>query len=130
MIGFLAGLIYTTGSGLMWLDIVDYFMANFGLAMVCLFECLIVGWILYPSKLREHANEVSEVKIGKWWEFLIKYVNPIILTILIIWAAWQKIVTPDWEYSSFALFAGGVCLTIIAIALSFVFMKIKGRSLT
>ena len=127
LIGFLAGVIFTTGSGLMWLDIVDYFMANFGLAMVALFECIVIGWILLPRKLRNHANTVSEIRIGVWWEYLIRYINPIILAVLIIWAAWQKIFTPDWDYSTLAIFAGGVSLTVIAIILSFIITRIKTK---
>ncbi|KAA0007490.1 MAG: sodium-dependent transporter, partial [Thermoplasmata archaeon] len=34
MLGFFASLIFTTGSGLHWLDIVDHFIANFGLVLV------------------------------------------------------------------------------------------------
>ena len=41
--GFFASLLFTTGSGLYWLDIVDHFISSFGLVLVGLIECLVLG---------------------------------------------------------------------------------------
>ena len=126
LIGFLAGLIYTTGSGLHWLSITDNFLATYGLGLIALFECVIVGYMFNIRRLRKHANDVSEVKIGRWWEILIKYVNPVILICLFIMFTYENITSGYEGYSTFALLAGGVSLAIFAFLLSFVFQKIKG----
>ncbi len=126
IIGFLAGLIYTTGSGLHWLDISDYFLANFGFALVALFECLVVGYAFHLHKLRKHANDISEIKIGRWWDILIKVVNPIVLIGLFIMVITENATERYGGYSTFALLLGGVSLAVVAFVLSFVFMKIKG----
>jgi len=126
IVGFLAGLIYTTGSGIHWLSITDYFIANFGLALIALFECIIVGYMYNLSKLRKHANDVSEIKIGVWWDILIKYVNPVILITLFILVIYENITTRYEGYSTFALLIGGVLIAVLAFVLSFVFMKIRG----
>jgi len=126
LVGFFASLIFTTGSGLYWLDIVDHFIANFGLVLIGLVECLVLGWAFRLSKLREHANETSDIKIGRWWDFLIKFIVPAVLILLLTVAVYQNItklyVEPWW-----VVVIGGVipCLTIFL--LSFVFMKKKGK---
>jgi NSS family neurotransmitter:Na+ symporter len=126
LIGFLAGLIYTTGSGLHWLSITDYFIANFGLALIALFECIIVGYMYNIRKLRKYANDVSEVKIGRWWDFFIKYLNPAVLIVLFALVIYENL-TKNYEgYSTFAILVGGVIIAVLAFGLSFVFMKIKG----
>ena len=127
LIGFLAGLIYTTGSGLHWLSITDYFIANFGLALIALFECIVVGYMYNLSRLRKHANDVSEIKIGKWWDILIKYVNPVVLISLFIMVIYENMTSRYENYSTISLLIGGVLIAILAFALSFVFMKLKGE---
>jgi NSS family neurotransmitter:Na+ symporter len=126
LIGFLVGFIYTTGSGLHWLSISDYFLANFGIALVALFECLVVGYMFRLHRLRKHANNVSEIKIGKWWEILIKVINPIVLIGLFIMVIVENIMGRYEGYSTFALLVGGVSLAVTAFVLSFVLMRIKG----
>ena len=126
LLGFLVGLIYTTGSGLHWLNITDNFIANYGLALIALVECVIVGYMFNIRRLRKHANDVSEIKIGRWWEILIKYVNPVILIFLFIMFAHENITTGYGGYSTFALLIGGVSIAILAFGLSFVFQKLKG----
>ena len=44
-----------------------------------------LGWIFDIKRLRAHANEHSDWQIGKWWEWNIKLVIPIILTVIIFW---------------------------------------------
>ena len=126
IIGFLIGLIYTTGGGLHWLSITDHFLANFGLGLVALFECVVVGYTFNLAKLRKHANDVSDVKIGPWWDILIKYVNPIILTTLFIIVVFELITTGYEGYSLYAIVIGGALVALGAFLTSFVFMKFKG----
>ena len=105
---------------------IDYFLANFGVALIALFECLVVGYMFHLHRLRKHTNDVSEVKIGKWWEILIKVVNPGLLIGLFIMVIIENITGRYEGYSTFALLVGGAGLAITALILSFIFMKIKG----
>ena len=125
IIGFFISLLFATGSGLHWLDIVDHFIANFGLVMIGLVECLILGWMYKISKLRKHANETSEIKIGKWWEYLIKYVIPFVLFLLLAIAIIDNITNPYLGYPWWVIILGGVTPCLAIFLLSFVFMKIK-----
>ena len=125
IIGFFISLLFATGSGLHWLDIVDHFIANFGLVMIGLVECLILGWMYKLSKLRKHANETSEIKIGKWWDYLIKYVIPFVLFLLLAIAIIDNITNPYLGYPWWVIVLGGVTPCLAIFLLSFVFMKIK-----
>ncbi|MFY9113846.1 MAG: sodium-dependent transporter, partial [Dethiobacteria bacterium] len=71
--GFLIGLIFVTNGGLHWLDIVDKFVNSYGLIVVGLVECIALGWVIGPEKIRQHINGLSEIRVGKWFDFCIKY---------------------------------------------------------
>jgi len=64
LLGFVAGIIYTTRAGLYFLDIIDHFITNFSLVAVGILECIIIGWIFGAKRLREFFNTVSDFKIG------------------------------------------------------------------
>jgi len=127
-LGFFISLIFATGGGFYLLEIVDHFIANFGLVTIGLVECLILGWMFKLSKLRDHANETSEIRIGRWWDVLIKFIIPLILIILLIAAIVNNIANnPYPEYPGWLVVVGGVTPIITITLLSFVLMKIKGR---
>ena len=125
LIGFVLSLFFATGSGLYWLDIVDHFIANFGLVTVGLIECIVLGYGFRLYKLRLHANARSEIKIGKWWDFLIKIVSPIILITLLIFAVLDNLKTPYMNYPVTAIIVGGILPCLLAIVISFILMKKK-----
>jgi len=125
LIGFLISLIFATSSGLYLLDIVDHFIANYGLVIIGLIECLILGWMYKLYKLRDHANDVSEIKIGRWWDFLIKFFIPIFLSILLFVGVYQNIIEPYMGYEWWIIFIVGVIPIIIMFIISFVLMKLK-----
>lgn len=84
ILGFLGGIIFTTGGGLAWLDIVDHFLSHYGLFVACILQCIVLGWIFRLSDLREHVNRVSPIKVGRLFEISIKYLIPIVLTVLLM----------------------------------------------
>ena len=84
IIGFLGGIVFATGGGLFWMDIVDHFLNHYGLVVVGILECILIGWIFKASKLREYINHIcSGFSIGSWWDFSIKFLTPILLMIIL-----------------------------------------------
>lgn len=128
IVGFLISMIFATGSGIHWLDIADHFIANFGLVMIGLVECLILGWMYKLSKLRDHANKTSELYLGRWWDYLIKFAIPFVLLILLAAAVINNIINPYLEYPWWIIVLGGVVPCLSIFLLSFVLMKIKKRA--
>ncbi len=83
VLGFLGGIIFTTGGGLAWLDIVDHFLSHYGLFIACILQCALI-WTYGASHLREHVNAVSLFRIGWLFDFSIKYLIPAILIVLLL----------------------------------------------
>jgi NSS family neurotransmitter:Na+ symporter len=126
-IGFFASLLFTTGSGMYWLEILDHFIANFGLVTMGLIECLILGWAFNLHRFREHANKTSDILIGRWWDFLIKFVIPIVLVILLVASLIDNILNPYMGYPWWIILVGGMIPVLSIFLLSFILMKIKGK---
>jgi NSS family neurotransmitter:Na+ symporter len=126
-LGFFLSMAFTTGGGLYLLEIIDHFVANFGLVTIGLLECLIFGWMFKIKCLRNHANETSEILLGRWWDILIKIIIPIILAILLVAAIVNNVINnPYPDYPGWLIVLMGIAPLLIISALSFVLMKIKG----
>jgi NSS family neurotransmitter:Na+ symporter len=120
------GILFTTRGGLYWLDIVDDLMNNFGLISVGILTCIVGGYVLGAEKLRKYANKVSDFSIGKWWNFCIKVLTPVILIILIILVLRERITSPYGGYPRAALNLGWGFFLVLVI-LSVVIPRIKRR---
>ncbi len=96
VVGFVSGLVYCTRGGLTWLGAMDDFINSGwgGIALLGLLECLAVGWAYRISRLREHANERSDWKLGAWWDVVIRYIAPFILSVLFAWSMVEKSASP------------------------------------
>jgi NSS family neurotransmitter:Na+ symporter len=89
-VGALIGVVYTCGrGGLNWLGLADDLVNGpFGILSVALAETLVVGWAWkgkFIGRMREHANERSDWRLGRWWEVIVRWVAPAFLLGLIAW---------------------------------------------
>jgi len=129
VIAFLIGLIFTTSGGLYWgPDILDRAVAFYGLLLTGALACIVVGWVFGAEKLREHLNETSDIKIGAWFDWLIKVVVPAGLLFVVIYGGFMKdIATP---YGGYPLWAASMIWVILAVTLglSFWLQAIKTRA--
>ncbi|MFH1958596.1 MAG: sodium-dependent transporter [bacterium] len=105
LFGFLGGMLFTTGAGLHWLDIVDHFLNSYGLITVGIIECLLIGWFFKAQKLRSHINDVSVTQLGPWWDFSIKVLTPAVLLVILISSI----------YGEFAQAYGGYSVTSLIL---------------
>ena len=86
VVGFGFGLVYVTEGGFNWLGTIDGFVnGTWGIAFMGLLECVVLGWLWRIGILRRHANSRSDWKLGKWWEYLIRLVIPVVLGTLFFW---------------------------------------------
>ena len=125
-IGFGFGLVFISGAGLYWLDIVDYFMNFFGLALACLIECVVIGWIFKTTKVMDHVNAMPGLNIGKWWEVMIKFIAPLILTILLITELVARIKSPYEGYPREAELIGAAVMFVIIPVAAIILSRLKG----
>ena len=123
VVGFCCSAFFATASGLMWLDIVDRWMSDYGLATVGLLECVAVAYFFRHHEIEEFVNERSEIQLGGWFELFIKYITPAVLVFLLgarfledmtaTYQGYDKIV--PWSVN---VAGWGVFVTMIAIALA------------
>ncbi len=121
----LVSLIFTTGAGLYILDIVDYFINNFGVAVAGLVEVIVVGYLFRLSDLRDHANATSDFKIGRWWDLMIKVVTPVILGLSVILNFVENFSANYGGYGTLEVLVFGWAVAALAVVIGFVFARTK-----
>ena len=124
ILGFFGSVIFATQGGLFWLDISDHFLTHYGLVVVGIAECILLGWLFDLEKLRAHINQVSSIQLGAWWDILIKYFIPIVLSVIVIWDIYHEITVPYEGYSWISLICIGVGW-IVATVLTALFLAFK-----
>ncbi len=76
----LISILFATQGGLYFLDLADYYINQFGVAAVGLVEVVMVVWILRKAgALQDHANAISDIRLGGWWKFSLGVITPIVL---------------------------------------------------
>ena len=123
--GFLGSIVFTAKSGLYWVDIVDHFITHYGLVIIGILECFIIGWIFKAKKLREHINQHAQKdRLSILWDIAIRYVIPLVLLILLTHDIIKEISSPYEGYPWAALIGiGQHWLGIALIAALFVSMR-------
>ncbi|HLS66752.1 MAG TPA: sodium-dependent transporter, partial [Pseudogracilibacillus sp.] len=76
----LISFIFATQGGLFFLDAADYFINQFGVAALGLVEVVLIAWILRKlGPFKEHANAISDIRLGSWWTISLGFITPIVL---------------------------------------------------
>jgi len=124
--GFAIGIVFTTKGGLNWLGTIDSFVnGTWGILLVGLVECLVIGWLYDVNILRRHANARSDWQIGIWWEWLIRFVIPVILGGLFLWSLYDDIkFLIKSESGVFWPNIVGFCIMIIVFITAFALGKV------
>ncbi|RRS02025.1 sodium-dependent transporter [Glycomyces terrestris] len=76
--------LFPTVNGLMLLDVTDYFINNYGIAVAAPAAIIAVVWVLWKWKeLRDNANATSVFKVGPIWVTCLGVVTPLALTVIL-----------------------------------------------
>ncbi|HDM78687.1 MAG TPA: sodium-dependent transporter [Deltaproteobacteria bacterium] len=114
---FLLGLIFTTKAGLYWLDIIDHYVANLGMVTVALVESILVGWFFGVDRFRKMVNETSEIRLGKWFNVVVKYIIPITLITMMTKYYYEEFQKPYGGYPVWCLVIGaGLVISCFVIS--------------
>lgn len=117
--GLLGSLLFSTGAGVHLLDIVDHFVGNYGIALIGLIEVIVLGYVYKTEKMRSEVNLYSDIKIGRWWDILIRYITPVLLGFMFIQNIIQELSAPYGGYpvSALVVFGWAIAVGIFIIAL-------------
>jgi len=124
-------ILFSSRGGLYFLDVVDYFINNFGVALAGLVEVIAIAWIARKLKeLQDHANAVSDIKIGAWWRFCLAVITPIVLGYMMI----DNLITNIREnyegYATWFVSVYGWAVVILAIVVGIIFASIRSRGVS
>ena len=120
IVSFLVGIIFTTQGGLYWLDMVDRAVSFYGLLITGALACIIIGWVFGAEKLRGYVNETSDIKVGAWWDWLIKLVVPAGLIFVVVWGGFRNELAKQYEgYKVGALGGSDIIWLILGVTLIF-----------
>jgi NSS family neurotransmitter:Na+ symporter len=85
-----------------------------------------LSWFFKLDIIREHANSLSDFRIGSWWNFCLKVITPIVLGYMAIANLVGDIRSAYGGYAGSALLIFGWVIVVGIVILSFVMQS--GRS--
>jgi NSS family neurotransmitter:Na+ symporter len=122
-------LLFATQGGLFFLDVVDYFINNFGVALAGLVEVIVVAWVLKELKnLQAHANSVSDIMLGGWWKICLSVITPIVLGYMMFDNIKTNLAENYEGYATSFVIPFGWLVAIAVIVLGFVFSALKWKN--
>ncbi|MHB8906279.1 MAG: sodium-dependent transporter [Melioribacteraceae bacterium] len=68
-----------------FLDEMDYWAGTFGLVVFALAETIIFMWIFGAEKAWAEMNEGGDIKIPRFFFYIMKYVTPLMLFVVMVW---------------------------------------------
>ncbi|MBC2727562.1 sodium-dependent transporter [Desulfosporosinus sp.] len=119
-------ILYATQGGLFFLDAIDYFINNFGVALAGLVSVVTVAWFLKKlSPLQDHANQISDLRTGLWWKICLGVVTPAVLGYMFIQNLVNNIRNNYEGYPTTFLLYSGWGVVIATILIGFVLASLK-----
>ena len=122
-------ILFSSNGGLYFLDVVDYFINNFGVALAGLVEVIAIAWIARElGKLQEHANGISDIKLGSWWKISLAVITPVVLGYMMFDNIRTNIMENYEGYETWFVTAFGWVVVVAVIIVGIVFSLIKNRT--
>lgn len=122
-------LLFATQGGLFFLDVVDYFINQFGVAFIGLVEVILIAWILRELKgLKDHANPISDIRLGSWWTISLGLITPIVMGYMMI-GLFKQNLTENYEgYSDTFILFGGWTVAGLALLIGILMSMTKWKA--
>lgn len=68
-----------------FLDEMDYWAGTFGLVLFALIETVLFMWVFGADKAWKEMNEGGDIKIPGIFYYIMKYVTPVVLFVIMVW---------------------------------------------
>lgn len=108
VIMFLLGQICITRGGMYVLQLLDWYSAALTVILICIVECLIIGWIYGVNNFARDVEFMTKTKISLAWRCYWKFISPaILIVILALYIFKNKPVNyGNYEYPNWAVTLG------------------------
>jgi len=128
LFAFPVSLLFVTRGGFYWFDIVDKWICDFGLVISGLIQCIAVGFLYPIHEFRDYLNAQSEIRVGKWWIWALRYITPGILVVILVGNLSQEITKGYAGYPRWATLIGGWGTLLFWVILGYLLWKRPNRS--
>lgn len=128
LIAFPVSLIFVTRGGFYWFDIVDKWICDFGLVISGLMQCIIVGYLYRVQAFRAYLNTQSEIGLGQWWVWALRYVTPTVLLVILVFNLKAEITEGYADYPRWATLIGGWGTVLFWLGLGYLLWKCPTKS--
>jgi len=95
---------------------------------VGILETVAIGWIYGADKIREWANNYSDIMAGIWWDACIKVVTPVVLLYIVFVETRSNLAAPYEGYDPAAIMIGAGVIVLgifISILTPFINKEVK-----
>ncbi len=121
-------LVFVTRGGYYWFDIVDKWICDFGLVISGLIQCVVVGYLYRVEDFRSYLNDQSEVRLGRWWIWALRYVTPAVLLVILAGNIVADIKEGYEAYPRWATVLGGWGTLLLLLALGYFLYRRAGAA--
>ncbi|GGE45140.1 transporter [Pullulanibacillus camelliae] len=123
----LISLVYASRGGLYFLDTVDHYVNQYGIALAGLVEVIFVAWGARKlNALQHHANQISDIRLAFWWKACLGVITPLILGYMMVKSFIEDIQTPyggyEWSFLSVS-----IIVTLLAIIIGCMLTPFKWK---
>ncbi|MCP4545047.1 MAG: sodium-dependent transporter [bacterium] len=127
MIAFPISLVFTTQGGYYWFDIVDRWVCDFGLVIAGFLQCVIIGYLYDIQGFRKYLNSISEIRLGNWWVWMLRFVTPIVLLVILVMNIKTEFTGTYNDYPRWTTNLGGWGTLILFAVLAAFLAKASGK---
>lgn len=107
--------------GLVALDNIDFWVGSFCIFVLATFQVIMFGWIMGADKGMEELDRGAEIRIPRFFKYILKYVSPVyLITIFVIWVN-QKMHGYVTQFAENSTVRWSI-LFIVMVALIFLFL--------
>lgn len=119
-------LLFATNGGLYLLDVVDYFINNFGIVTTGFVEVILIAWFFRGlNGLQSHTNAISDLRIGAWWKFCLSVITPIVLGYMMFDNIRQNLRENYGGYPTELILSAGVLVVALSIIIGVLLSRKK-----
>jgi len=127
LVAFPLSLFFATRGGYWWIDIVDKWINDFGLVTAGLLQSIIIGYFYDIGGFRDHLNANSEIRLGRWWIWMLRYVTPLALSVTLVLNLRQEIAATYADYPRWATALGGWGILLLLLVLGYFLSRAAGK---